>query len=68
MSKGRCPFDGTKLTEIGSAGIVDPENRWDAETTRYRCSKDHMIFVAKAARIDMAEGIDELGIDVWSDA
>ena len=54
-SKGRCPHDGSTLAEIGSAGIVDPDDRWDTEAVRFRCLKGHMIFVAEAARIDEAE-------------
>lgn len=50
-----CPKCGAAMNFLGSAGIVDPEDRWDAETERYRCVNGHMVFVADAARIDEAE-------------
>lgn len=42
----KCPVDGSALKMVGSHGIVDYENRWDAETTKYACEKGHVIFVA----------------------
>lgn len=53
---GECPIDGSALTEIGEAGILDPDKRWEAQTTRYRCEHGHMIFVAESEPIDTAEG------------
>lgn len=54
---GHCPHDGTKLEFIGSAGIVDQDGRWEAETDRYRChgNPPHMIFSTDADVIQSAE-------------
>lgn len=52
---GRCPYDGSPLSEIGDCGIVDWDGRWEAQTSRYRCGQGHMIFVALAEPIDFSE-------------
>lgn len=50
-----CPICERPMAFIGSAGISDADGRWDAETQRYRCEGDHMLFVADAKAIDEAE-------------
>lgn len=57
MTKTCCDC-GSELQLIGSAGIVDYDGRWEAETIRYRCTGGHMIFVTEAAQIDSAETED----------
>ncbi len=52
---GSCPTCDEPLVFVGSAGIVDPDDRWDVEATRYRCEGGHMVFVADAERIDAGE-------------
>lgn len=55
---GTCPSDGKPLEFIGSAGIIDADTRWEAETDRYRCPDGHMIFIADSKPIDEAEEAD----------
>lgn len=50
-----CPYDSHPLTEVGAAGIVDPDGRWEAETMRYTCRKGHLVFVTEADPILKAE-------------
>lgn len=50
-----CPTCSDVLQEIGDAGIADYDGRWEAQTTRYRCGKGHMVFVTDADGVDDGE-------------
>ena len=53
----KCPTCKKEMYFIGSCGIVDYDNRWEAEAARYRCTPcDVMVFVvSKASDIDQQE-------------
>ncbi len=42
----RCPWCGETLDVQGSAGIVDWDGQWEAQTDVYVCSNGHKVFVA----------------------
>ena len=53
-----CPLCNVPLDFLGSHGIVDYENRWDAEASKYLCSNGHIFFLT-----DVEEIAEEVDID-----
>jgi len=46
----RCPWCGEPLEVQGSAGIVDWDGQWEAQTDVYVCSNGHKVYVSDGER------------------
>jgi hypothetical protein len=50
MPEIRCPWCGEPLEVQGSAGIVDWDGQWEAQTDVYVCSNGHKVYVSDGER------------------
>jgi hypothetical protein len=50
MPEIRCPWCGESLEVQGSAGIVDWDGQWEAQTDVYLCSNGHKVYVSDGER------------------
>jgi len=50
MPEIRCPWCGEPLAVQGSAGIVDWDGQWEAQTDVYVCSNGHRVYVSDGER------------------
>jgi len=50
MPEIRCPWCGEPLEVQGSAGIVDWDGQWEAQTDVYVCSNGHTVYVSDGER------------------
>jgi hypothetical protein len=50
-AKLHCSICGCDLKHVGSCGIVDYENRWDAQADRYDCPEGHTLLVVESDRL-----------------
>lgn len=46
-----CPHCRAEMQEIGSVGIVQNDQEWDAECDRYDCPNGHTVLVLETKRI-----------------
>ncbi len=51
----RCPSCGSTLTLIGSVGIVQADQEWDAQADRFDCEQGHTCLVVQTERLEDTE-------------
>ena len=53
-----CPLCDAALTKINPCRIMESEERWEVHAIRFRCSNDHLIFIANASLLDLEKDPD----------
>jgi len=48
----RCPYCDSQMVFIGSLGVRDHDDEWDAQADRFDCENGHTFLVVDTARLE----------------
>jgi len=57
-----CPYCKGELTEIGSVGIIQNDDEWEAETTRFDCPNGHTVLICDTDYLTIEAICENCGI------